>query len=38
MLTEVKKIAPTIFRKAGPICKNKGICSENNKKCPLYPK
>lgn len=38
MLNEVKKKAPTIFEKAGPACKNKGICPENKKECPLYPK
>ena len=38
MLQEVKKVAPTIFIKAGPVCKNKGICPENKKDCPLYPK
>jgi len=38
MLKEVKKIAPTIFKKAGPACKSKGICPENKKDCPMYPK
>jgi thymidylate synthase (FAD) len=38
MLHEVKKIAPTIFKNAGPSCKTKNVCPENNKKCPLYPK
>jgi len=38
MLKEVKKIAPTIFKNAGPICKSKKICPENKKDCPLYPK
>jgi len=38
MLIEVKKVAPTIFKKAGPACKSKGICPENKKDCPLYPK
>ena len=38
MLQEVKKVAPTIFKKAGPQCKTKGICPEKNKECPLYPK
>jgi len=38
MLKEVKKVAPTIFKKAGPVCKSKGICPENKKDCPLYPK
>ena len=38
MLQEVKKVAPTIFKNAGPACKRKGICPENKKDCPLYPK
>jgi thymidylate synthase (FAD) len=38
MLKEVKKVAPIIFKKAGPVCKSKGICPENKKDCPLYPK
>jgi len=38
MLREVKKIAPTIFKNAGPACKTKHICPENKKNCPLYPK
>jgi len=38
MLQEVKKVAPNIFKKAGPACKSKGICLENKKDCPLYPK
>ena len=38
MLKEVKEVAPTIFKKAGPVCKSKGICPENKKDCPLYPK
>ena len=38
MLSEVKKVAPTIFKKAGPSCKTKKICPENKKDCPLYPK
>jgi len=38
MLQEVTKVAPTIFKKAGPACKSKGICPENKKDCPLYPK
>ena len=37
MLTEVKKIAPTIFKNAGPACKTKKICPENKKDCPFYP-
>ena len=38
MLTEVKKAAPTIFKNAGPPCKTRNVCPENNKDCPLYPK
>jgi thymidylate synthase (FAD) len=38
MLQEVKKVAPTIFKKAGPTCKSKKICPENKKDCPFYPK
>ena len=38
MLKEVKKVAPIIFKNAGPACKSKGICPENKKECPLYPK
>jgi len=38
MLQEVKKVAPIIFKNAGPVCKSKGICHENIKDCPLYPK
>jgi thymidylate synthase (FAD) len=38
MLSEVKKVAPTIFKNAGPTCKTKGYCPEKKKDCPLYPK
>jgi thymidylate synthase (FAD) len=38
MLQEVKKVAPIIFKNAGPVCKSKDICPENIKDCPLYPK
>jgi len=38
MLRQVKKVAPTIFKNAGPACKSKGICPENKKDCPFYPK
>jgi len=38
MLTEVKKVAPIIFKNAGPACKTKNYCPENKKDCPLYPK
>jgi thymidylate synthase (FAD) len=37
MLKEVKKVAPTIFKKAGPPCKTRNICPEDKKDCPLYP-
>ncbi|HDO19183.1 MAG TPA: FAD-dependent thymidylate synthase [Thermoplasmatales archaeon] len=38
MLREVKKVAPTIFKKAGPPCKSKGLCPEKRKDCPMYPR
>lgn len=38
MLVEVKKVAPTIFKNAGPACKTKNFCPENKKDCPFYPK
>ena len=38
MLAEVKEVAPNIFKNAGPSCKTKGICLENNNDCPLYSK
>jgi thymidylate synthase (FAD) len=38
MLREVRKIAPMIFKNTGPSCKTKGICPEQKKNCPLYPK
>jgi len=38
MLKEVKKIAPTIFKNAGPPCKTRKECPEHEKNCPLYPK
>lgn len=38
MLQEVKKVAPTIFKNAGPPCKTRHVCPENKKDCPLYPK
>ena len=38
MLAEVKKVAPTIFKNAGPLCKTKNICPENKKDCPMYPR
>jgi len=38
MLGEVRKIAPLIFKDAGPTCKTRRTCPENKKSCPLYPK
>lgn len=38
MLAEVKKVAPIIFKNAGPSCKTKNYCPENKKDCPLYPR
>jgi thymidylate synthase (FAD) len=38
MLNIVKKKAPTIFSNAGPACKTKGFCPENNPDCKWYPK
>jgi thymidylate synthase (FAD) len=38
MLQIVKKVAPIIFKKAGPACKTKKYCPENKKNCVLYPK
>jgi thymidylate synthase (FAD) len=38
MLTEAKKVAPLIFKDAGPSCKTRKVCPENKKNCPLYPK
>jgi len=38
MLKELKEKAPIIFKNAGPSCKSKGICTENDKDCPLFPK
>jgi len=38
MLTLVKKQAPIIFKNAGPACRRLGICPEDQKDCPLYPK
>jgi thymidylate synthase (FAD) len=34
----VKKVAPTIFENAGPVCKTRGECPEKAKDCPNYPK
>lgn len=38
MLKELKEKAPIIFKNAGPSCKSKDICTENDKDCPLFPK
>lgn len=38
MLSEVKKIAPTIFEDAGPFCKRRGKCPEKDPDCELYEK
>ena len=38
MLQQVKKVAPTIFEHAGPVCKTRHVCPEQKKDCPLYPK
>jgi len=35
MLAEVKKVAPIIFRDAGPSCK-RGFCRENDNKCSWF--
>lgn len=37
MLREVRKVAPTIFKDAGPSCTTKKICPERQTDCPLYP-
>jgi len=36
MLKEVYKVAPRIFKHAGPRCKVLGYCPEEFKDCPLY--
>lgn len=38
MLSEVKKIAPKIFKDAGPPCKRRKVCPENDSECELYEK
>lgn len=38
MLKQVKKVAPTIFANVGPYCVMDGICREDDKLCPLYPR
>jgi len=37
MLAEVKKVAPTIFKHAGPACETTGVCPEKKTDCPRYP-
>ena len=37
MLTEVKKVAPLLFKKAGAFCKSKGYCQEGNMSCGIAP-
>jgi thymidylate synthase (FAD) len=37
MLIEVKKIAPTLFKKAGASCVQLGYCKEGNMSCGRYP-
>ncbi len=37
MLAEVQKVAPTIFKDAGPACTATGRCPERKVDCPLYP-
>ncbi len=38
MLEEVRKVAPRIFKHAGPRCKFLGYCPEKWEECPLYPR
>ncbi len=38
MLKQVKDVAPTIFQKAGPPCKSRGVCPEDDPECELYGK
>ncbi len=38
MLKLVRKVAPTIFEKAGPPCKTRNECPMNKKSCRWYPK
>lgn len=37
MISEVKEIAPTLFRKAGPSCVQLGYCPEGSRSCGRYP-
>lgn len=37
MLAEVRKVAPTIFKDAGPSCVTTRVCPEKKTDCPLYP-
>ncbi|MDD5089551.1 MAG: FAD-dependent thymidylate synthase [Candidatus Wallbacteria bacterium] len=36
MLSQVRKVTPHIFEKAGPTCISYGYCREEAKDCPLY--
>jgi len=36
MLSKVRSVAPTIFEDAGPPCKRRGICPEDDSSCELY--
>jgi thymidylate synthase (FAD) len=38
MLAEVKKVAPTLFKNAGPACKTRKECPDKREDCPLYPR
>jgi thymidylate synthase (FAD) len=37
MLAEVRRVAPVIFKDAGPSCELQGVCSEHKTDCPRYP-
>ena len=37
MLAEVKKVAPLLFKNAGPACKQKGYCPEGKMSCGIVP-
>lgn len=38
MLSEAKEVAPKIFENAGPPCKRRNTCPENDSDCELYEK
>ncbi len=38
MLKKVREVAPTIFEEAGPFCRRRGECPENDEECELYGK